>query len=48
MQLSKEEEDALDGRYGDTLALAYRVLVAIGNAMDADRLVSISWAQLSG
>ncbi len=48
MQLSKEEEDALDGRYGDTLALAYRVLVAIGNAMDADRLVSISWAHVSG
>jgi len=48
MQLSKEEEDALDGKYGDTLALAYRVLVAIGNAMDADRLISISWAHVSG
>lgn len=48
MQLSKEEEDALDGKYGDTLALAYRVLIAIGNAMDADRLISISWAHVSG
>ncbi len=48
MQLSKEEEDALDGKYGDALAVAYRILFAIGNAMDADRLVPVRWAHISG
>ena len=48
MQLSRYEEDALDGRYGDTVALAYRVLVAIGNAIEADRLIDVSWAHVSG
>ncbi|MEM4175540.1 MAG: aconitase X, partial [Candidatus Nitrosocaldus sp.] len=48
MQLSREEEDALDGKYGDALAVAYRILLAIGNAMDADRLVPVRWAHISG
>ncbi len=48
MYLSKEEEEALDGKYGDALALAYRVLVAIGKAMDADRLIDVKWAHISG
>ncbi len=48
MHLSKEEEEALDGKYGDALALAYRVLVAIGKAMDADRLIDVEWAHISG
>jgi predicted aconitase len=48
MQLSRYEEEALDGKYGDTVALAYRVLVAIGNAIEADRLIDISWAHVSG
>lgn len=48
MQLSREEDDALDGKYGEALATAYRILLAIGNAMDADRLVPVRWAHISG
>ena len=48
MELTKEEEDALDGKYGETLALAYRVLVAIGEATGSDKLIPIEWAHLSG
>jgi predicted aconitase len=48
MELTKDEESALKGEQGDTLALAYRILVAIGEATDADRLIPIEWAHLSG
>lgn len=48
MELTKEEEDALDGKYGETLALAYRILVAIGKATEADKLIPVEWAHLSG
>ncbi|SHO43342.1 conserved hypothetical protein [Nitrosotalea sinensis] len=48
MELTKEEEAALDGKQGETLALAYRTLVAIGEASGADRLLPIEWAHLSG
>lgn len=48
MELTKEEESALDGKQGETLALAYRTLVAIGEASGADRLIPIEWAHLSG
>ena len=48
MELTKEEAAALDGKQGETLALAYRTLVAIGEASGADRLIPIEWAHLSG
>lgn len=48
MKLTKEEEDALEGKHGETLALAYRTLLAIGEATDADKLIPIKWAHLSG
>lgn len=48
LELTKEEEASLKGEHGETLALAYRVLVAIGEATDADRLLPIEWAHLSG
>lgn len=48
MELTREEEAALDGKQGETLALAYRTLVAIGEASGADRLIPIEWAHLSG
>ena len=48
MELTKEEEAALDGKQGETLALAYRTLVAIGEASGADKLIPIEWAHLSG
>jgi len=48
MELTKEEESALDGKQGETLALAYRTLVAIGEASGSERLIPIEWAHLSG
>lgn len=48
MELTREEEAALDGKQGETLALAYRTLVAIGEASGSDRLIPIEWAHLSG
>ena len=48
MLLTKDEMDALDGKHGDALASAYRILSAIGEATDAERLVPINWAHVSG
>jgi predicted aconitase len=48
VELTKEEELALKGEKGETLELAYRILAATGEAVDADRLIPIKWAHLSG
>lgn len=48
MELTKDEEAALKGEKGETFELAYRILVATGEAINADRLIPISWAHLSG
>ena len=48
MQLTKEEQAALNGELGESLETAYRILVATGEATDAERLVPIQWAHLSG
>jgi len=48
MELTHDEEDALKGNKGETLELAYRILVATGEAIDAEKLISIEWSHLSG
>ena len=48
MELTREEERALQGEYGDGLKLAYKILVSIGNANDATKLIPIKWAHISG
>ncbi len=48
MDLTKDEEAALKGESGEVMQLAYRILVATGEATDADRLVPIEWAHVSG
>jgi len=48
LELTKEEEEALKGEKGEVLELAYRILVATGEATDAQRLIPIQWAHLSG
>ncbi|RNJ77396.1 MAG: DUF521 domain-containing protein, partial [Nitrosopumilus sp. H13] len=48
MELSREEESALTGEQGEMMQTAYRILVATGEATDAERLVPIEWAHLSG
>lgn len=48
MELTKEEQSALDGEKGDALQTAYRILVATGEATNAEKLIPIKWAHLSG
>ncbi len=48
MELTREEELALGGEKGEVMQLAYRILVATGEATDAERLIPIKWAHLSG
>jgi len=48
MELTSEEKAALNGEHGDTLQTAYRILVATGEATNADKLIPIEWAHLSG
>ena len=48
MELTSEEKASLNGEHGDTLQTAYRILVATGEATNADKLIPITWAHLSG
>jgi len=48
LQLTRDEEEALAGKNGEALASAYRILVAIGEATGAQKLVPIKWAHVSG
>lgn len=48
MELTRQEEMALKGEYGEGLELAYKILVAIGNANNATKLIPIKWAHISG
>lgn len=48
LELTKDEESAVKGEKGEVLELAYRILVATGEATNADRLIPIKWAHLSG
>ncbi len=48
MELTKQEESALKGEQGETMQMAYRVLVATGEATDAEKLIPIEWTHLSG
>ncbi|HEY6536133.1 MAG TPA: aconitase X catalytic domain-containing protein [Candidatus Nitrosocosmicus sp.] len=48
MHLTREEEKALSGEEGEALSMAYRILVAIGEATNASHLIPIQWAHVSG
>jgi len=48
MELTRQEEMALKGEYGEGQELAYKILVAIGNANNAIKLIPIKWAHISG
>jgi len=48
LELTQEEQAALNGEKGDTLQIAYRILIATGEATNAEKLVPIDWAHLSG
>ena len=48
MELTKDEEKSLNGEHGEALQIAYRILSATGEATDAEKLVPIDWAHVSG
>ncbi|AJM91535.1 MULTISPECIES: aconitase X catalytic domain-containing protein [Nitrosopumilus] len=48
MELTREEESALKGEQGEIMEMAYRILVATGEATDAEKLIPIEWTHLSG
>jgi len=48
LELTKDEESALKGEHGETMQMAYRILVATGEATDAEKLIPIEWTHLSG
>lgn len=48
MYLTNEEEKALEGEYGESIATSYRVLVSLGDFLGADRLIPITSAHISG
>ena len=42
------KKSALKGEQGEIMQMAYRILIATGEATDADKLIPIEWAHLSG
>jgi predicted aconitase len=48
MHLPTDEEKSLNGENGETIASAYKILLAIGIATEAEKLVPIKWAHISG
>ncbi|MDG6928088.1 MAG: aconitase X catalytic domain-containing protein [Nitrososphaerota archaeon] len=48
MILEKDEEKGLNGEYGEGIQSAYRILVAVGKAMGAERMIRITSAHISG
>jgi len=48
LELTKQEESALKGEQGEMIQMAYRILVATGEATDAEKLIPIEWTHLSG
>jgi len=48
LYLTNSEEKALAGEDGESLEIAYRVLVAIGKISNAKKLIPIKWAHVSG
>ena len=48
MDLTREEEAALDGKYGEATSIAYNILWSVGQLTEAERLIDISSAHVSG
>ena len=48
MDLTREEEDALDGKNGNPISTAYKILLSIGKATNAEKLIPVELVHLSG
>ena len=48
VHLTRKEEDALDEKHGQSISMAYKILLSIGKATNAERLIPVDWVHLSG
>ena len=48
MELDREDELVLDGEFGETRRMMMEILVALGKVFDAERMIPIRSAQVSG
>lgn len=48
MYLTREQEQILDGEYGQGIAYALKLLVSLGDVFNAEKLVPVSSAHISG
>ena len=48
MDLTREEEDSLNGKNGSSISTAYKILLSIGKATNAEKLIPVEWVHLSG
>ena len=48
VHLTREEEDALDEKQGTAISTAYKILLSIGKATNAEKLIPVEWVHLSG
>lgn len=48
VHLTREEEEAIDEKHGEAISIAYKILLSIGKATDAERLIPVDWVHLSG
>ncbi len=48
LQLTREEEEIFDGKQGEALSMAIRLLYSLGELGGADKLISIKSAHISG
>ncbi|MEM0197978.1 MAG: aconitase X catalytic domain-containing protein [Fervidicoccaceae archaeon] len=46
--MSREEEDILNGKFGEAASSALRVIIKVGESLGAERLIEISHAHASG
>ena len=47
MKLTRDQQDMLDGKYGEGVAYAMKIQVAIGESFDAERMVPITKAHVA-
>ncbi|MEN6592134.1 MAG: aconitase X, partial [Methanobacterium sp.] len=48
MQLTPEEQDMYDGKYGIAVEKSMEILVALGDIYGAEKMVDITSAQIAG
>ena len=47
MELNNYEQDVLNGKYGEGMAMAMEIQVAVGDTFEADKMVDITRAHVA-